>query len=192
MVDELAKLAIEVVPNKEKQKATAETTEVVLSRTTNNAPDVLKRKEGKIKCKFEDQGKCKSGPKCQYFHPKHTCQAHGKLGSCQYKDVCELRHPVKLCFQWEKEGNCLRGDLCRFRHPLELLKNKHFLGKRPPPQQDPQFQQLPQQSVQWKQKYRYNPQPHIQQMYIPPNQNIVHPWSLPMNNFWLMKQNQRQ
>ena len=192
-VDKLAELANELAADEDVPKTTSASTEaskkdsieVVQSPDNDNIPTEDKRRELKRKCKFEDKGKCKNGSKCLYVHPKQTCQEHGKLGLCQHKDVCQLRHPVKICFQWEKGEKCSRGDQCRFRHPLELLQNKHFLGKRPPLQQHPQLQAQP---ILWKPNHPYKQHPQLQQIYVPNNQNIVQPWSLPMNNFWLRKQ----
>ena len=201
-VDNLAELANVLATDNNAKKTTSSSTDtstkdatVVVQSTENEiAPAGEKRRGIKSKCKYEDKGKCKNGPKCLYIHPKQTCQEHGKLGSCQHRNVCQLRHPLKICFQWEKGEQCLRGDQCRFRHPLELLRNKHFLGKRPPLQQHPQLwkEPLPQQPLLWKQNQHYNQQPQLQQMYHPNGQNIVQPWSLPMNNFWMMKQSLKQ
>ena len=57
-------------------------------REKENAPKVSNDKikqKSKPKCKFEDTGKCKLKKNCPYFHPKRTCQSHGKLGTCYNK-----------------------------------------------------------------------------------------------------------
>ena len=94
--------------------------------------------EKRIKCKYENEGKCKLGRNCRYFHPKDTCQFFSKLGSCPKNNICTLRHPRNICFQLERHGMCERGDSCKFRHPLELLQKNHFLVKGHPQHQPPQ------------------------------------------------------
>ena len=179
-VNDLTKLANVIKPRVMSiETETSKSSEVVTAKGKDKVTEEKERREVKKKCKYEDRGKCKSGDKCPFTHPKITCQAHAKLNACPNPSICAMRHPVKMCFQWEREGNCSRGDSCRFQHPLELLKRKHFLGKRPPPQQHPQL---------WHQQQ----QPLQQPTYLPTTHNMIQPWSLPMNNFWLTKQSLNQ
>ena len=92
----------------------------------------------RLKCNFEDEGKCKFGKTCTREHPQRVCHSHSKDGKCHKRSQCEYRHPLNTCFQWKKEAFCHRGDSCRFRHPQEYSK-KDFLekGKSQPPNQRP-------------------------------------------------------
>ena len=52
----------------------------------------------KVKCRFENVGKCKLKDKCKDLHPQKICQQFSKFGSCSIDSVCELRHPEKNLF----------------------------------------------------------------------------------------------
>ena len=89
----------------------------------------------RIKCPFEDEGKCRFGRNCTKGHPTRVCSSHSKTGKCNIRSKCEYRHPQNVCFQWKKERYCYRGESCRFRHPDERPE-KDFLGKSQPQMQN--------------------------------------------------------
>ena len=35
------------------------------------------------KCRFENQGKCKNGRSCQFYHPRRTCKFFSQSNTCQ-------------------------------------------------------------------------------------------------------------
>ena len=80
----------------------------------------------KVKCRFENVGKCKLKDKCKDFHPQKICQQFSKFGSCSIDSVCELRHPEKTCFEWESYGTCSLGDKCRYTHPIVFQSGRYF------------------------------------------------------------------
>jgi hypothetical protein len=94
----------------------------------------------KVKCRFDNTGKCRRSSECKDVHPKKTCQSHSKLGSCPMESTCEHRHPYGVCYEWEKYGACDNGDGCRHRHPFDLARHassgsNHFLGNGSPGRQ---------------------------------------------------------
>ena len=83
----------------------------------------------KVKCVYENSGNCRN-TKCNFIHPKKTCQAHCRYGSCPSESICEHRHPSKVCFNLQHSGFCSDGDRCRMRHPVEYGSHEQpFLGQ---------------------------------------------------------------
>ena len=112
-----------------------------------NQEDKVKEKRRRLKCKYEDRGKCKEKDKCMFIHSKRTCFAHSRHGMCSSERSCSYRHPVGIFYEWEQKGSCFRQETCRFCHP-QRRTGRSFLGQNhgsPPlnPQHPPDRQKPP-------------------------------------------------
>ena len=96
------------------------------------------------KCRFEDEGKCKSKAACPYFHPRKTCKYFSQCGHCKTREQCNFRHPRGVCHEWEGRRKCLRQESCKFRHPQKVRERSN---QEPQEKTSQQLQSLAQQQM---------------------------------------------
>ena len=73
-------------------------------------------------CKFNQEGFCKFGTKCNRRHDNEICINRNKCESPQ----CNKRHP-KLCRFYYQFGQCKFGDNCAFSHSRENTRKEESL-----------------------------------------------------------------
>ena len=72
---------------------------------------VISNGSDKYVCKYFDNGYCKFGPDCKFWHPEENCLEN----KCENKG-CWKRHP-KNCSYFRRR-KCKFGDECKFKHDV--------------------------------------------------------------------------
>ena len=80
--------------------------------------------QGRKKCYFWINSKCKFGDKCRSEHPTR-CQETLEKGTCSKGDNCKLEHP-KICWNILRRQYCDR-KFCRYTHPSKM-ENRYLSG----------------------------------------------------------------
>merc|ERR1711915_594341 len=80
--------------------------------------------QGRKKCYFWINSKCKFGDKCRSEHPTR-CQETLENGTCSKGDNCKLEHP-KICWNILRRQYCDR-KFCRYTHPSKM-DNRYVPG----------------------------------------------------------------
>ena len=80
--------------------------------------------QGRKKCYFWINSKCKFGDKCRSEHPTR-CQETLENGTCSKGDNCKLEHP-KICWNILRRQYCDR-KFCRYTHPSKM-ENRFVSG----------------------------------------------------------------
>ena len=123
----LAKMALVVSVSKPEETQT--------SRTTT------KQK----RCRHNNQGFCKMGAGCAYYHADKVCDSFLMHGKCSEPKFCQNRHPKECKFWLGDIQGCLRGQVCKYVHKTEN-KGKKLQAHVQKEHDDDQFLSKPKQT----------------------------------------------